>query len=75
MKLAVSPLPALDGTPLLTVIVRDTYGLITGHLLFLSIKRLSQFFTEGIITQQLKTQYQQKNANARRRLEPENKMG
>ena len=44
MKLAVSPLPALDCKVILTVKVRDTYGVLTGRLQFLSIKQLSQSF-------------------------------
>lgn len=70
MKLAVSPLPALVGTTLLTGYLGDTYGLLTGHLPFLSIKQPSQFFTEGVITQQFKIQNQQKNVNEKRRYEP-----
>lgn len=60
MKLAVSPLSALAGTTLLTVKVRDTYGVLTVRLQFSPKKRLFQFFTEGIITQQFKTQNQSK---------------
>jgi len=75
MKLAVSPLPALDGTPLLTVKVRDTYGVLTVRLQFLSIKRLFQFFMEGIITQQFKKQNKAKNANEKRRFKPKIKIG
>ena len=44
MKLAVSPLPSLVGTALLTVKVRDTYGVLTGLLQLLPIKQPSQSF-------------------------------